>query len=310
MSDPRRPGARRPRRPGQGLPRRRPVPVLSPDLGRIRIRAMRGSARRRAVLGEDGRQAAGVEEHDLGAGAPPSRGGVAEQAGEALAGVRPIEHPPAVHAAQRIASSPAPSARRSRVRASGCRSRRRRRSTAASDPTSAERLAGQLADVGHAEVDALGDADGEHVGQVVVAEGAQQRPPGDQPGVGAAARRRVDDRRRLHAERPALLDELDVGDQVAERAGRRAAADRDRVRGRTRRGQLVGELLAGDLQLAPVVRRTADVVQLGAEQLGEQLVPGRRGPGACPTARGAPRGRARRRRRPSSGSGWTGRRRR
>ena len=40
-------------------------------------------------------------------------------------------------------------------------------------------------------------------------------------------------------------------------------------------GQLVGQLLAGDLQLTPVVRRAADEVQLGAEPLGQQQVAGR-----------------------------------
>ena len=55
----------------------------------------------------------------------------------------------------------------------------------------------------------------------------------------------MDDRRRLHAERPALLDELDVGGQVAQRTGRRAAADRDRVRGGAAGGQLVGRAARG-----------------------------------------------------------------
>ena len=40
-------------------------------------------------------------------------------------------------------------------------------------------------------------------------------------------------------------------------------------------GELGGELLAGDLELAPVVRRAADVVELGAEQRRQQLVAGR-----------------------------------
>ena len=39
-------------------------------------------------------------------------------------------------------------------------------------------------------------------------------------------------------------------------------------------GQLVGQLLAGDLQLAPVVRRASDEVQLSPEPLGEQQVSG------------------------------------
>ena len=85
----------------------------------------------------------------------------------------------------------------------------------------------------------------------------------------------MDDRRRLHTELLALLDELDVADQVTQCSGRGAATDRDRVRGRSPRRQLVVELLAGDLQFAPVVRRTAHEVQLGAEQLREQLVPRR-----------------------------------
>ena len=75
------------------------------------------------------------------------------------------------------------------------------------------------------------------------------------PGTARRARRR---RRRSRARRVAVLPP--IGIECGAAPGR---------------GQLVGELLAGDLQLAPVVRRAADVVQLGAEQLGEQLVAGR-----------------------------------
>ena len=182
--------------------------------------------------------------------------------------------------------------------------------TSTSTPSRPRASRARLAHVRVTGDDALGDADRQHLGQVVVAERPQQRPPGDEPGVRPAARRRVHHRRRAHAERPALLDELDVGDDVPERADGGAAADRDRVRRGALRLEVGGELLAGDLQLAPVARRAADVVQLGAEQLGEQLVAGRSLAAGSRTARGAPRGRARRRQPPSSGSGWTGRHRR
>ena len=274
------------RRPGQGLLRRRPVAVLSPDapLGGIRVRVMpRARARRRAVLGEDRRQPAGVEEHDLGrrdATVPSPR----SPAGRRSPCRCRSDRAPSRRATPPSGSPrrPAPSARRSRVRASGCRSRCRQRRRRRPSRSAASASAASWRTSGTPTLTPLATPTASTSGRSCLAEVAQQRPPGDQPGVGAAAGGRVDDRRRPHVELPALLDELDVADQVAQCSGRRAATDRDRVRGRSGRGQLVVELLAGDLQLAPVVRRTAHEVQLGAEQLGEQLVPRRRGPGASP----------------------------
>ena len=227
---------------------------------------------RHAVLGEHGREAAGVEEDDLGARAPASGRSIAEQAGEALAGVCAVEDPASVQGgpADRLVTS------------------RGRNAVVGSEPAAVdfdvavgdldvrleegESRARQHADIGVSGDDALGDADRQHLGQLVVPERAQQRSPGHQAGMGPAARRRVDDCCRAHPHDPALLDELDVRGDVTERADRGAAADRDRVRRRTLRLEVGSELLAGDLQLAPMGGRASDEVQLGSEQLGEQLV--------------------------------------
>ena len=91
-----------------------------------------------AAAGEDGREAAGVDEHDVVAGAPAAGGGVAEEAGEALAGVGAVEHPAAVDggpadAPRRRRASP----RRSRDRASESSISTSSSGTAASTPISA-----------------------------------------------------------------------------------------------------------------------------------------------------------------------------
>ena len=128
------------------------------------------------------------------------------------------------------------SARRSRRRASGRRPRRRRRrSRRRRRPSSVERVpAASAATSGRPAIDTLGDADREHRAAARPARRPHQRPPGDEPGVGAAARRREHDRRRLDAGGVALVDQLGEGGGVAERPVGGAAADRDRV-GRLRR---------------------------------------------------------------------------
>ena len=115
-------------------------------------------------VGEHGGQAAGVQEHDVGARTPASGRRVAEQAGEPLAAVRVVEHPPAVH--RRPTGSPRrrpPSARRSPGPSSGRRARRRRRTTSRRRrrPAPASRSA-SCATSGNPDVDALGDADRQH----------------------------------------------------------------------------------------------------------------------------------------------------
>ena len=105
-----------------------------------------------------------------------------------------------------------------------------------------------------------------------VAERPPERSTGDEPGMGAAAGGRVHDRRRLDAGRGALVHQLDERDRVAERAGRGAAADRDRVRRRAVVGERVGQGVSGNHQLAPMALVGTGVVQLGTEQRRQELV--------------------------------------
>ncbi len=105
-----------------------------------------------------------------------------------------------------------------------------------------------------------------------MAERSPQRSTGDEPGVGAAAGRRVHDRRRLDAGRGALFHQLDERRRVAERTGRGAPPDRNRVRRRAVGGERVGQGISGDHQLAPVALVGTGVVQLGAEQRRQELV--------------------------------------
>ncbi len=107
--------------------------------------------------------------------------------------------------------------------------------------------------------------------------GPEQRPPGEQAGVRAAARRGVHDRRRTDARRVALVDAsrrtpprsptapIGVDPPIGIAYG--AAPDA---------GQLVGERLAGDLEFAPVALLRSGEVQMGAEERRQQLVAGGR----------------------------------
>ena len=83
------------------------------------------------------------------------------------------------------------------------------------------------------------------------------------------------DRRRFDAGRGALFHQLDERGRVAERAGRGAAPDRDRVRRRAVVGERVGQSVSGNHQLAPMALVGAGVVQLGTEQRRQELVAGR-----------------------------------
>ena len=133
---------------------------------------------------------------------------------------------------------------------------------------------GSVDDVRCADVHPLRDTDRQHLGHAVAGR-SPQRSPGDEPGVGAAARRRVHDGGGLEANVGALVHQLDERCCVAERTRRGAPADRDRVRCRTVGGELISEGVGGDHQLTPVALGGAGVVQLGAEQDRQELVAGR-----------------------------------
>ena len=104
-------------------------------------------------------------------------------------------------------------------------------------------------------------------------ERAQQRPPGEESGVGAAARRTRGPLPPGRCPRPGTAPPVRRRRRRTRALPRGGApADGDRVRHGPVAGELGGELLAGDLELAPVVGRAADVVELGPEHRRQQLV--------------------------------------
>ena len=180
------------------------------------------SADRRSPWREDGRQPAGVDEHDVVAGASDRRR-------RCRAGRRSPCRCTCGRAPSRRArppsGSPRPrrrSARRSRRRSSGRRSSTSAgRSPTCGDTGELERLGGERRDVGQSEHDALGDADRQHLGDGSTPPPASSARPATSP----AWVPPLDDVCTIAAgvdpDARALLDQLDEAPQVAERARRR-----------------------------------------------------------------------------------------
>ena len=234
-------------------------------------------------------------------------GGVAEQARHALAAVDAVEHPAAVP--RRPADGGVAGARsgsRSPRRSSRCRcTRRRRRPATRLPPISSSVSPAKLDDVGQPEVDALGDADREHLRHARPAARASARPAtspacvpplddvctiaaGSKPLLAALVHQLAERRPRSRPRRP----------ESTRRSGSRTAPHRRPAAPPSSDSRAISNsphaLSAG-----------AREVQLRPEHRRQQLVADRGRRAARPTARGGPPARARHRRRPSCGSGST-----
>ena len=222
-----------------------------------------------------------------------------------------IEHPAAV--ARRPADGGVAGggrARRSRRPSIGCRPRRPRRATIAVEPISVERV-GRRARRCRARprltplATPIASTSGTRRPPC-----ARQRPTGDQPGVGAAARRREHDATGRDARRLELVEQLDERRRVAERARRRCCPPIGIEYGaqrRRRRAASVSDSRA--ISSSPQWLSAAPVkCSWAPNSIDSNWLPVT-SPGRRRTARGAPRARARHRRLRSSGSGSTGRRR-